>query len=171
MSASSDQGGSTTSQIAVKTQSEPPWLETARWLIGRFHSCDDSILQLADGIAEAFPETSDYCNLVTPTTPWCALFVAYVFASHNIRPPFAPRDEARSFLRAYSWSVWGDKVSPKHRRPGDIVILDINGGHHVGFYVSDRNGRCYMLGGNQEDQVKIKDYASRRCVAIRRPSC
>ena len=152
-------------------RSEPFWLTTARSLIGRFQSCDPGILHLADGVAEAFPEMANYCLLVTPTSPWCALFVAHVFARHKIRPPFNYQDEARSFLRAYAWSVWGDKVASKDRRPGDIVVLDINGGHHVGFYVSDRNGRCYMLGGNQEDQVKIKDYAARRCVAIRRPSC
>jgi hypothetical protein len=48
-------------------------------------------------------------------------------------------------------------------RPGSTT----NG--HVTFYVGEENGKLKLLGGNQEDQVKISYYDKSRLLSYRWP--
>jgi uncharacterized protein (TIGR02594 family) len=98
-------------------------------------------------------------------TPWCAGFINFVL------------DKAGYYttnnLSAASYHNYGIKVIEP--QPGDIVLLKRIGGsgRHVAFFYGYHveNGEKYiqLLGGNQEDSVKISSYPINLVVDIRRP--
>lgn len=111
-----------------------------------------------------------YCHQVNTTDPWCGLFLAHCLAQFGIRPPFKPGSELqRGFLRSYAWSVWG---KPSWRLPGDVIVLDMGGHHHVTFYVDDnRDGTWATMGACQGPKhiTGLWNYRADLCVAVRRP--
>jgi hypothetical protein len=63
-------------------------------------------------------------------------------------------------LNARSYMEWGEPTN--NPKEGDIVVFwrvkrsDWRG--HVGFFVKREGDRIWCLGGNQSDQVSVKDY-------------
>ena len=98
-------------------------------------------------------------------TPWCAAFVNATLNKNNMIG--TNKLTARSFLK------WGKKVEKP--RKGDILVFK-RGKHkwqgHVGFYVREesKDGKpgYIVLGGNQDNKVKLKWYAKSRLIDIRR---
>ena len=104
-------------------------------------------------------------------TEWCAAFVNSVLEESDIK---SNNDHAYP-LTARAFLDWGQKVSKKDIKPGDIVIFPRgNQGWqgHVGFYIKTQvvNGQefYYILGGNQNNKVSIVSYPARRALGIRR---
>ncbi len=97
-------------------------------------------------------------------TPWCAGFVAYVLKKSGFKI-IGPAKVAR----ALAWSDYGVKLNaPAY---GCLVTFSRNGGGHVGFVVGqDQHGNLMVLGGNQNDMVKISPFARSRVQAYRWPS-
>jgi len=97
-------------------------------------------------------------------TAWCSLFANWCCKQAGL--PYT------GALNARSWLDWGVEVDiPKQ---GDIVVLwrespDSWKGH-VGFYVTERHGWIYVLGGNQSNEVNIKAYPKKRLLEYRRYS-
>jgi uncharacterized protein (TIGR02594 family) len=58
---------------------------------------------------------------------------------------------------AKSWLLYGEKLSIPIT--GCIVVFKRPHGHHVGFYISSTKNSVQVLGGNQDDSVKIKRYS------------
>lgn len=85
-------------------------------------------------------------------TPWCAGYVAYCLKKAG-RPILGPATVAR----ALAWADYGTKlIKPAY---GCLAVKSRNGGGHVGFVVGkDAKGNLMILGGNQNDQVKISAY-------------
>ena len=95
-------------------------------------------------------------------TAWCSAFVNWVCFKNNL--------SMSGKLNARSWLKVGEKVT--NPKVGDIVVFwrvsrsDWRG--HVGFFISQRNGVIYTLGGNQGNQVCIKAYNQNRLLEFRR---
>lgn len=143
----------------------PPWLTIARSLIGR----DISPPLIAKCISKVFPDMADYCRQVNTVDPYCGLFLAHCLSQFGYRPPFKAGSIQRGFLRSYAWSTWG---KPSWRLPGDVLVLDMGGFHHVTFYVDDnRDGTWLTLGASQgpEHITGLWNYKADLCVAARRP--
>jgi len=92
---------------------------------------------------------------------WCSAFMNW--CQREAGNPYTKN------LAAKSWVHWGNRAySPQL---GDVVVFhrgnpnDWRG--HVGFYIAERNGVIYTLGGNQSNQVKISGYAKSRLYQYR----
>jgi hypothetical protein len=150
----------------------PPWLATMRRIDGTYEAPGDAdnpvILAWSDTIARTFPEMASYARLYThDETAWCGLCVAHCMAANGIRPPYAPRDELKSYLWVDSWANWGMPVPAGQERRGDVLVF--SSPHHVTLYEGEEGGYYLGHGGNQDDRVKISRYRKSGIRAIRRP--
>lgn len=93
--------------------------------------------------------------------PWCAAFVGSVLARCGL--------QGSGSLMARSYSKWGQEVVGQPKM-GDIVVLSRGAppSGHVGFWAGEQGSSVALLGGNQGDQVNIRNYEKSRIVAIRR---
>jgi uncharacterized protein (TIGR02594 family) len=96
-------------------------------------------------------------------TSWCAAFVNWILMSTGYKN--TGKLNARSFL----------DLSNETEQPelGDIAIfwresIDSWKGH-VGFYIREKDGWIYVLGGNQNNEVNIKGYPKSRLLGYRKP--
>ena len=98
--------------------------------------------------------------------PWCAAFVGSILAKTGTL--------GTGSLMARSYETWGDAVaSLDDAQRVDVVVLSRTSDPrfgHVGFYHGHGAGKVHLLGGNQNDQVNVSQYAMDRVVAIRRAS-
>jgi uncharacterized protein (TIGR02594 family) len=103
--------------------------------------------------------------------PWCSAFVNYICWLLRL-----PRSKS---LRARSWLRVGIQVSLDNAETGDIVVLKrgsgdqpgpevINAPGHVGFYAGKDGPWIEVLGGNQNDTVKVSRYPAKNLLSIRR---
>jgi len=101
-------------------------------------------------------------------TPWCAAFVGHCLESVGVR---STRSAA-----ARSYEKWGGPVAPavQSRIPyGAVVVLSrpgSPGSGHVGFYCGPSGAGFALLGGNQNDAVRVSSYLWSRIVAVRWPT-
>jgi uncharacterized protein (TIGR02594 family) len=107
--------------------------------------------------------------------PWCSAFVNYVAWKTGY--------ERTKNLRARSWLKAGKEISlHEAESKNDIVIFsgenDINppgpdnttATGHVAFFSSYDEENIYVLGGNQDNTVKVKAYPKKRFLGVRRLS-
>lgn len=95
-------------------------------------------------------------------TAWCSAFVNWV--CKKVGKPYSGK------LNARSWMDIGEKVDMADL--GDIVVFwreskDSWKGH-VGFFIRETPSWIYVLGGNQNNQVKIQAYPKSRLLGYRR---
>ena len=56
----------------------------------------------------------------------------------------------------FDWLKWGKQTyTPQF---GCIVVLSFGGLRHVGFYVGDQGDFIKVLGGNEDDSVRVSRY-------------
>ena len=92
--------------------------------------------------------------------PWCAAFAAWCVDLAGFRSP-------RS-ARALSWRGFG--LTLTEPRVGSVVVFDHGGGRgHVGFLLGHYGDTCALLGGNQDDAVRVSLYKTRRVVGYQWP--
>lgn len=92
-------------------------------------------------------------------TPWCALFVTYLFLMAGKPRPGDP-------LAAKNWATAGDRVARKEDLVlGDLVVF----AHHVAIFIAHTPNGGALLGGNQGDKVGIDDFRLDAAIAFRRP--
>lgn len=121
-------------------------------IVGLAHN--ETILKYFDEIGHSWVDDDE--------TAWCSAFVNWVCFKQNL--------SMSGKLNARSWLTVGEKVT--NPQVGDIVVFwrvsrsDWRG--HVGFFISQRNGVIYTLGGNQGNQVCIKAYNQNRLLEFRR---
>lgn len=117
-------------------------------------------------------------NIVEDETPWCSAFVNWVAKQSN--------SQMSNSLMARSWLKIGEPITLENAIAAtDVVILKRNGSGlpsianqpgadvvnypgHVGFYHSHNDKTISLLGGNQGDQVIIKEYPIIWLLGIRR---
>jgi uncharacterized protein (TIGR02594 family) len=100
---------------------------------------------------------------------WCGLFVLYCHKLAGIG--FLDKiDTEHDLLAARNWLRVGSE--PEKPQTGDVVVFSRGDPKswqgHVGFYLTERAGFIWVLGGNQNDQVKILKYPSSQMIGIRR---
>jgi uncharacterized protein (TIGR02594 family) len=94
-------------------------------------------------------------------TAWCSAFANWVCKTTGF--------EYSKKLNARSWQKVGTETT--NPEIGDIVVLwresPTSWKGHVGFFIAERNGYIYILGGNQNNQVKISAYEKNRLLSYR----
>jgi len=131
-----------------------PWMETAFGEIGvtefiGMHKANPRIMTYFK--AAKFWAKDDTGN----KNAWCGSFVAWVMQQNNIQPV------AKAF-RAREWKKFGKKINePVYGAIGFKPRK--KGSGHVAFIVgkSKKGDKYYMLGGNQDNKVQIKEYKSK----------
>ena len=100
-------------------------------------------------------------------TPWCAAFVNAILNKMGYK--------GTNSLTAASFSSYGTRVYKPAK--GDIVVVRTRStasGKHVGIFVEYKiiNGRKMVgvLGGNQNNMVKVTYYSAGNILTIRRPT-
>lgn len=85
-------------------------------------------------------------------TPWCGVACAAWFQAAGIAIP-------KHYYRARAWADgWGTQLASPVL--GSVVVLDREGGGHVGLLVGvTDNGRLLILGGNQGNRVSVREFA------------
>jgi len=73
-------------------------------------------------------------------------------------------------LAAASWLQVGQALELFVARVGfDVVVLEREGGHHVGFFAGrDDKGKVLVLGGNQADAVNVAAFDEAKVIGVRR---
>lgn len=103
-------------------------------------------------------------NALKDETAWCSAFANWccLQAGH----------EKSGKLNARSWLTVGCEVEQGEQVPGDMVVLwrvlPSSWQGHVGFFIAERFGWIYILGGNQSNQVKVSAYPKSRLLQYRR---
>ena len=116
--------------------------------------------------------------------PWCAAFADYCLFMAGYHTIGSLR--ARSYMHV-GMRIWtmpgvmrGPDFDPLHVRIGDLVVFQRGRGKqpgpdvaaaagHVGFYVSATERYIKVLGGNQQNSVKISNYPRSRLLTVSRP--
>jgi len=95
-------------------------------------------------------------------TSWCSAFVNWV--AKQAGKPYSGKLTARSWLNVGT-QVFQPEV-------GDVVVLWRESPQswkgHVGFFIRQTPMHIYILGGNQNNQVKISAYPKSRLLAYKR---
>ena len=98
----------------------------------------------------------------TDETAWCSAFMNWVCKKSDL--PYS------GALNARSWLKIGCEVDTAYI--GDVVVFsrgNPNGWQgHVGLYIRETTNWIYVLGGNQNNQVKISKYPKTRLLQYRR---
>lgn len=94
-------------------------------------------------------------------TAWCSAFINYCAQKAGF--------ESSGKLDARSWLKVGRKTSKP--KVGDIVVFwrGVKNGWqgHVGFFIREKDGFIYTLGGNQSNKVRIAAYEAHRLLGYR----
>lgn len=103
-------------------------------------------------------------------TAWCSAFMNCAAVING--------GKGTNSAMARSWLLWGNKVEASETRQGDIVIykrlnadgIDDGASGHVGFLTKPVGLGIWLptLGGNENNQVMIKDYARINVLGYRR---
>lgn len=94
------------------------------------------------------------------SVPWCSAFVSWVIEQCGL--PSTKSAWARSYL---SWGIPTDKPTK-----GCVVVFKRNeNSGHVGFYDGEDEKSIFVLGGNQDNTVKIKAYSKEDFLGYRVP--
>ena len=135
------------------------WMEIAEGELGQ---CEVPGAGDNPRIREYHASASDGAEM-PDATPWCASFAGWVLQTAGI--------EGSGSRMARSYLKWGSRLDMP--REGCIVVLrrgsDPNAGH-VGFFHSRKNGRVFLLGGNQGDKVSIQGFPEDQVLGYRWPN-
>jgi uncharacterized protein (TIGR02594 family) len=106
------------------------------------------------------------------SVPWCSSFTNWCMKEAGIK--------GTNSAAAISWAAWGvacERVKGcicviRQRNKGADHATGSASGNHVAFFDRIEQGRVYLLGGNQSDQVKVSSFglASYEIIATRWPS-
>jgi uncharacterized protein (TIGR02594 family) len=107
-------------------------------------------------------QSADSLNASDDEVPWCSSFVNWAMKQAGV-----PRTKSAA---ARSWLTWGRKIDRPVR---GCVTIFTRPGHpgsgHVALFVSHEGSTIRVLGGNQENQVKISHYKAERLLGFRMP--
>ncbi|CAL2077814.1 TIGR02594 family protein [Tenacibaculum sp. 190524A02b] len=95
-------------------------------------------------------------------TAWCSAYANWVAKTAGL--------QYSGKLNARSWLQVGNKVSTPQM--GDVVVFwresPSSWKGHVGFFIRETQDEVFVLGGNQNNQVKISAYPKNRLLEYRR---
>ena len=148
------------------TEQVPPWLAVMRGITGLTETpgsaSNPKIVGMAEKVGERWPHQADYAALYTgDDIPWCGVTVAYCVSEAGHEPVFGPTDTDK-WMWANAWSQWGTRLSKP--KLGCIVVLNDSG--HVALYEGTDGSYYSLRGGNQSDQVNVKNFAISKVRAL-----
>ena len=151
----------------------PKWLQVMRASSGIIETPgaadNPKIMAMADEIATAYPEMTNYCAQYThDSIPWCGLAAAYCMSESGIRPPFGKTDTDK-FLWARAWDHADGFPEIDTPRLGCVVVLERTGGGHVTFYERTEGNYYVCTGGNQSDKINTASFPIANVVALTWP--
>lgn len=114
--------------------------------------------------AAANPRIVEYHKTTTlaatsDEVPWCSSFLNWVMKTAKY--PITKSAAARS------WLTYGQETD---LHVGCIVVFRRTGGNHVGFCVGFTPHSIMVLGGNQSNEVNVRNYPRRDFLGARLPS-
>lgn len=137
----------------------PAWLDVAEQELGQ---CEIAGEQDNPRILEYYAKAG-FPEIKHDETAWCAAFANFCLAESGL--PTTGSLMARSFLG------YGKKIAQPEK--GCIVVLkrgkDPSQGH-VGFWSHEKDGRVFLLGGNQGDKVSVASFSKANVLDYRMPS-
>lgn len=93
---------------------------------------------------------------------WCACFLSNILIEAGIWKP-----DTMHIVRARDFQLTGQVV--RDPEVGDIVVLERGPGKgHVGIFISETDGKYYLLSGNSGDAVTVWPFDKKRVLGIRR---
>ena len=92
------------------------------------------------------------------STAWCGLIMGVCAHRAGLTPP-------RICVRAKEWLKYGWAIDTPVT--GSVLIFMRKGGGHVGLYVAEDENHFHVLGGNQQDMVKIVPIRKERLISAR----
>jgi uncharacterized protein (TIGR02594 family) len=143
--------------MGTKSEKMPAWLKVAY----------AQIRQRRGPAGASNPRVEQYNNATTligydDKISWCSSFVNWCLAQTGI-------EGTRSAL-ARSWLEWG--VAIEEPTLGCIAVVTRESASswkgHVGFFI-EANDAIIVLGGNQDEEVKLKGYPKADLLALRYP--
>ena len=100
----------------------------------------------------------------TDEMAWCSAFMNWCAKEAGL--------ERTNKLNARSWLSVGTPIDEDELQMGDVVILWRESRNswkgHVGLFMRKTNKHLYLLGGNQNNRVKISKYGKYRVLGYRR---
>ncbi len=144
--------------MGTQLESGPAWLEVAYGEIGQRRAPAGS----------SNPRVDEYNNATTligydDKISWCSCFVNWCLAQTGI-------EGTRSAL-ARSWIEWGYGLEQPVL--GCIAVVSRESAEswkgHVGFLIEATDENVILLGGNQDEEVKLKAYPRGDLLALRFP--
>lgn len=142
----------------------PGWLKIAYGEIGQEEGSEP---EENSHVREYF-KSVDNAPHSQDTEDWASAFVNWSFLKAGLKG-------AKS-LDPFAWRTWGHEV--KVPTPGTVVIFSFKsnrqpncaGLRHVGFFMSDEGKKIRVLGGDEDDMVKINRYSKSDILNYRMPS-
>lgn len=138
----------------VTADTAPPWLSLARTKLGLIETQKATATFLK----------SDGRTLGDPAVlPWCGDFVETCVAL-TVPKEVLPANP----YYALNWMKFGIDAGPGLRL-GAIAVFKRDGGGHVGFAVGHDDAYIHVLGGNQDNMVKVSKISRTRLQGFRWP--
>jgi uncharacterized protein (TIGR02594 family) len=133
---------------------KPVWLDIAEGELGT--------VEKRGGENPRIIEYHDTCTLHAKEDEiaWCSSFVNWCMKKAGVK--------GTNSAAAKDWLDWGTPLSAP--QVGCVCVIKQKGkkksdqstgttsGYHVGLWMKTENGRVFLLGGNQGDQVKISSF-------------
>ena len=147
-----------TPDLSTGTIEEFPWMPIAIAEIGvkEYPGSGDNprIVQFLKSTSLSAPSSSQ------DETPWCSAFANWCVEQSGY--------EGTDSAWARSWLNWGKKIEVPKR--GCIVVFSRGANFgHVAFYIGQTGEDIEVLGGNQNNEVKISKYEKSRLLGYRVP--
>ncbi|MBB3697633.1 TIGR02594 family protein [Flammeovirga yaeyamensis] len=102
-------------------------------------------------------ENINYHARSNDETAWCSAFVNWCMETCGF--------EGTNTAWARHWLNWGEPIS--HPVRGCVTVFKRGSGGHVGFFIKETETSIFVLGGNQDDEVNIKEYNKDRLLGYR----
>ncbi len=144
------------------SQSAPDWLHIAAKECGqkglRWPQENPRINDYFSSLRDGKHHRQDVEN--DPASDWSSPFVEWALNQVGKSGP--------GNVDPLAWLKWDQKIDTPIL--GSIVVLNLEGLHHVGFAFRDDGDRIEVLGGNEHDMVAISDDAKSEVLGYRLPS-
>lgn len=137
--------------LKKKLIGELSWMEKAKGELGQYEVRGGENPRILEYAAATTLHAAE------DEVPWCAAFVSWCLPDGGLHSA-----RARDYLN------YGAAIGfPKY---GCLVIFDRGHGlGHVGFFLGEVGERYMILGGNQGDEVCVKDYDPTKIIGYRWP--
>jgi uncharacterized protein (TIGR02594 family) len=142
-----------------------PWLDWALGELGQVERNGSSRGTSNPRVCEYLDAAQTKLGDRGDTTPWCGAFVAWVLKQHNDKDrPASAQTIPANPAGAINWRGWArntgvvaGNAGPALPQAGNVVVVKVGSGHHVGFALEVDSGSdtFWMLGGNQTGGTRV----------------